>query len=204
MGKEKKETQTDQSQTVTSEQTSEERRLNQADLELREQLNPDLIETNRNTLSLINRLVTGGQLPGQLEGLFAGISPEITSEIANESIADIQPFLQSIGQLNSGVNASVSGRIAGDVRRGVAQFNLENKRSLLQTGLTGSAASTNQIGNLSAQLGQRLAGLRSTTGTGSSNVTTFGMNPFLKSFQTSLGSTLGAPQGTAGPFKFNS
>ena len=58
---------------------------------------------------------------------------------------------------------------------------------MLNLGVGGQAQIQSPLLQQSGQLGSQLAGLRSTTQTQTS------MNPFLKSFQTSLGNTLGSP-----------
>ncbi len=136
----------------------------------------------------------------------------MTSSIVNESLADITPGFAQSGLLDSGVRAVVGGRIAGDIRRGSEEFNIGNRLNLLNLALSGQAQVQQPILAQSANLGNRLAGLRSMTatgsysntgssvGTGSSNV--YGMNPFMKSFETSLGKSLGSPKFSAGPFSF--
>ena len=54
----------------------------------------------------------------------------------------------------------------------------------------GSSALTGMNNQSNSILGNQLAGLRQTNTNGRS--TTIGMNPFLKSFQTSLGQSLGS------------
>lgn len=101
------------------------------------------------------------------------------------------PSFQAGGILNSGSAASISARTAGDIYRNSAQFNLQNLMQLLNLGVGGQALPL-QLGiETGQQLGGRLAGLR--TGTSSGNTTTLGMNPFMKSFQTSAGQAFGNP-----------
>lgn len=140
------------------------------------------------------------QLPGYLNGLPGGIDQGVTDQLVQQSLRDIKPSFQQGGILDSGVAASASARTAGDIRLNSAQFNLQNLQQLLNLAVGGQAAIQQPIIGQSQILGQRLAGLRSVSQSGSSsgNSTTSSMNPFLKSFQTSLGNTLGQP--TMGPF----
>jgi hypothetical protein len=147
--------------------------------------------------NLVLKLLQGQALPGYLNTLPGGIDEATTQSIANRSIQDIQPYFAQSGLLDSGVNASVSGRIAGDVRQQSAAFNIQNLQQLLNIAVGGQAQVQQPILSTGQMLGQRLAGLR--TGTSSSSGATYGMNPFLKSFQQSAGNTMG--QGSFGNFK---
>lgn len=180
--------------------TPEETRLNQLDIQLREGTQAGLMQSQNSGLSLINQLLTGGSLPGFLSNLPGGIDEATTQDISRNAISDIQPYFAQSGLLDSGVNASVSGRVAGDVRRQSAEFNIGNKLNLLNLALSGQAQVQSPILGNSANLGSRLAGLRSSNTTGMSTVTA--MNPFLKSFQQSAGQTLGSPKFGVGSFSF--
>ena len=56
------------------EATPEERRLNQLDIQLREAIQPGLIDVQQQGLSLASLLLGGQQLPGGLQGLTGGLS----------------------------------------------------------------------------------------------------------------------------------
>lgn len=178
-------------QTTTPQATPEETQLNQLEIERQKATNPGVIGTQQKGLDLIQQLLSGGTLPGYLNKLPQGIDDAAQTDIANKAISDIQPFFNGAGILDSGVNAAVSGRVAGDVRRASYETNLNNLFNLLNLAVGGQAQIQAPILAGNEALGNRLAGLRSTTSTGSS--TQSAMNPFLRSFQTSLGSTLGSP-----------
>ena len=153
------------------------------------------------------------------------VGEDITSQIIQNSLKDIAPQYQASGILDSGVAARLSGELAKDIRLQTAQNNLDTALAieqqnimnqtqanqfdiqnqfgqqafdmntlvqLLNLTLSGSTQLQQPVMAQSQQLSNALAGLRSTTGT----TTTTSMNPFLKSFQTSLGSSLGS--GTLG------
>ena len=183
--------------------TPEETRLNQLEIARTEATQPGLIASQQAGLDLVKLLLQGSEnLPGFFNNLQKGISPEITSSIVQESLADITPQFAQSGLLDSGVRAVVGGRIAGDIRRGAEEFNIGNRLNLLNLALSGQAQVQQPVLAQSANLGNRLAGLRSVNSTGSysqsgssygnSNVSNYGMNPFMKSFQTSAGTNLGA------------
>lgn len=160
---------------------------------------PGQDQANQSGLDLVNQLLRGGSLPGYLNKLPGGIDAGVTDSIVQQSLRDIQPQFQQSGLLDSGVNASISARTAGDIRRSSEEYNQGNLFNLLNLA-TGSSAQIQQpILAQSEMLSGRLAGLRSssTSGTYSGQSTTIGMNPFLKSFQTSLGSGIGARLGGA-------
>lgn len=191
MGKEKATTTNVVNQSTTPTPTAEETRLNQLDLQTREANQQGVTDIQRNSLNLGNLLLTGQQLPGYLQTLPGGISPEVTQSIVDQSLRDIRPGFQQGGILDSGVAASISARTAGDIRRGSAEFNLNNLQQLLNLAVGGQAQIQQPILAQSQALGGRLAGLRSTNQTGNSTTTSLSMNPFLKSFSQGAGQSLG-------------
>lgn len=204
MGKEKtgSSTTTVNNTTSTPTPTPEETRLNQLDLQAREANQQGTIDMQGNALNLGNLLLKGMDLPGYLAGLPGGISEDVTSGLVQQSLRDIKPSFQQGGILDSGVAASASARTAGDIRLNSAQFNLQNLQQLLNLAVGGQAQIQQPIIGQSQILGSRLAGLRSINQTGSStgNTTSTAMNPFLKSFQTSLGNSLGSLSFRSGGF----
>lgn len=204
MGKEKSSgsTTTVVNQTATPTPTPEETRLNQLQIQATEQTQPQLIAAQQSGLNLINQLLSGQEnLPGFFTQLGKGISPEITNEIVQQSLRDIAPQFQQSGILDSGVAASIAGRTAGDIRRASEEFNIGNRLNLLNLALSGQAQVQQPILGQAEMLGSRLAGLRSVNqkGTTTMNQAQYGMNPFIESFQTQLGTTLGSRLGN---FKF--
>lgn len=181
----------------SAEATPEERQLNQLQLEQARAFDPIQRQLNANGGNLVNQLLTGQALPGYLNTLPGGISPDVTQHIVDQSLRDLYPQFQSSGILDSGVAASIAGRTAGDIRASAEQFNIQNLQQLLNLAVGGQAQVQQPMLNTTSQLGQRLSGLRSVTSTQTS------MNPFLRSFQTSLGqglgSTIGKGVGFMGP-----
>lgn len=191
MGSEKSTQTTVQNTTSTPTPTAEETRLNQLDLQAREKNQQGLIDVQGNSLNLANLLLRGMGLPGYLQNLPGGINEDVTQSIVDKSLRDIKPSFQQGGILDSGVAASIAGRTAGDIRRNSAEFNVNNLLQLLNLA-TGNAAQVQQpVLAQSQDLGGRLAGLRSVNQTGNSTQTTKSMNPFLKSFSQSAGTSLG-------------
>ena len=175
---------------------------NKLDLEARKANQSGLINVQQGGLDLSNLLLRGQNLPGYLKDLPYGISPDVTQGLVDQSLRDIQPYFQQGGLLDSGTKASVMGRTAGDIRRTSAEFNLGNLQQLLNLAVGGQAQVQQPILAQSQALGSRLAGLTSWNQTGNTTNITKSMNPFLKSFQTSLGQTLGSPSFKSGGFGF--
>ena len=186
----------------TPQATPEERRLNQLAIERQEILQGPQTEAQLAGLDLVRQLLTGQEpVPGFFQEMSQGISPEVTQDITRQAIKDISPQFQRAGILDSGVAASIAGRTAGDIRRATAEFNLGNKFNLLNLALSGQAQVQQPLLAQSQILSSRLAGLRPVTTAGTSKTTTSGQsNPFLRSFQSSLGTSLG--RGGFGAFKF--
>jgi len=215
MGDEKKTTTQEQSQSQT--QRAKATPQEQRELDRREQLSiaaqPGQKQLAANLPNIFNNLLTGKGLPGFLQPLTQGISPEVTDEITQKAVADLLPSFQNAGILDSGVAASVAGRAADDIRRQSVQFNLNNLFNLLGLATGGATNVIQQGSNAAFQFGNQLAGLRTLTNSGTSRGVTEsrGMNPFLKSFETSLGKTIGSGFGlgniggteAAGKFFFN-
>ena len=152
----------------------------------------DQISLNRNASELINQLLRGQDLPGYLKQIPYGISEDVTGAISKQAIADITPQFQSSGILDSGVAAQIAARTSSDIRNQSAQFNLQNLSQLLNLAVGGQSQVQQPLLTTSGQYGQSLSGLRNISQTGSSNNATYGMNPFLKSFQQSAGQSLGS------------
>lgn len=182
MGKDK--TTVANSTTVTA--TPEERELNELQLQRIRRNAPMQQELDNNQYSLANNLLTGGQLPGSLQGA-AGVSPFQTQEMVNSSLRDIMPQFQSAGILDSGAALQGGINASANVRNQNAQFNVQALQQLLNQAMGGSSQLTGLSNQSNAILGSQLAGLRKVEST----QTTKAMNPFLKSFQQSAGTSLG-------------
>ena len=195
------------SQTQQATPTAEETELNRLELERQRAAQPGMIGTQQQALNLSQLLLQGQGLPGYLAGLPAGIpqaqqiTPEevtlgedYTADIVGQSLRDLYPQFQAMGlPIESGVAQSIAGRTSGDIRRQVAetnierrllgkQFNIETERARQGFNLgqllnllnlaTGSQAQIQQpILAGGASLGQRLAGLRTVTTMGTQTET---------------------------------
>lgn len=178
---------TNQSST-TATATPQEQALEQMELDRQKANAPQQQQLDNNQYGLANTLLTGGTLPGNLQGA-AGVTDAQTQSMVNASLRDIYPQFQSSGILDSG--AAIQGGInaAAGVRNQNAQFNVSAIQNLLNQATGSSSNLTGANTQSNSVLGSQLAGLRTTNTSGS----TIGMNPFLKSFQQ----TMGALPGTA-------
>lgn len=186
--------------------SAEEKELQQIMLRNARAMEGPNLDVNKEMTSVVKGLLTGGAsgLPDVYNKLFGGIDESMIRELAGEAIADITPGFQKSGILDSGVAASIAGRTAGDIRRNVAENNLTRVFNLLQTGLGYGGQQQQAASSSLSGLAGLVKGTGTTNTTGSFNQmsTTTSMNPFLKSFQQSLGSTLGSPKVAMGTFSF--
>lgn len=182
-------------QTTQATPTAEETALNQLQLSQAQAADPLTRLIQQSGLTLGNLLLTGQELPGYLKALPGGISEDVTNDITNKSLRDLNTQLAFSGAgsfLESGASQSMGVRTAADIRNQAAQFNTQNLAQLLNlaTG-QGQATPLSYSNDLTGNLGNRLAGLRSVNMQGTTNTTQKSMNPFLKSFETSAGQSLG-------------
>lgn len=201
MGGEKTSQSTQSNATQTATATPEQTALNQLQLGQAQAADPMQRQINQSGMTAINQLLTGQPLPGYLQSLPGGIDENATNTIVNQSLKDVNAQLAKSGagtMMESGASQAIGARAAADTRSQAAQFNLQNLLQLLNIGVGGQAQVQQPITASNSQLGSRLAGLNSYNSTGNSNTTTIGMNPFLKSFESQAGSTLGGSQ-----LKFN-
>ena len=201
MGDDKTKTQGTSNQSATTAATPEEEALNKLTLERTQAAQPGMISAQNQGLNLINALLTGQQLPGYLQGLPGGIDANAIGQQASIMAKQYGAGFQNLGISDSGTAFKETARgIGNELLFPAQQFNLQNLMQLLNLGVGGQAQVQSPILAQSGQLSSALAGLRSTSSTGTTSSTTTAMNPFLKSFQTSLGSTLGSPKFSVGPF----
>jgi hypothetical protein len=202
MGKDKTTNTTDSTSTSSQqvEQTAEEKRLNELDLAFREAGQPFLLKLQELGFDVSSNLLQGKALGGAFGDDIFGLSDEDIDDIARKSVADIQPGFQNLGIGDSGVAASLSAQTSGDVRRQSRQFNVGALQNALNLAMGSSAQVQGASLGAGNAVGQRLAGLRgiTTTGTQRGITTLKEMNPFMKSFQTSLGGGLGERFGNIG------
>lgn len=150
---------------------------------------PLQIESDKQQYALTDKLLQGQDLPGNLYGA-QGVNASQTQDMVNASLRDIYPQFQSAGILDSGAAAQIASRTSADVRNQNAQFNVSAFQNLLNQALGGSSNLTGNYNQANQTMVSQLAGLRTTNTSGS----TIGMNPFLKSFMQSAGTTLGSPK----------
>jgi hypothetical protein len=200
MGSEKTTQTTDQKASTQYTPTAEETAINKLDLERRQGQQGGLMANDQAGLNLSSAFLQGKDLPGYFKGLPYGISPEVTTGIVDQSLRDMNVQLAHSGAgtyMESGAAQAIGARTAGDIRQSAEQFNLGQLLNLLNLA-TGSSAQIQQPMNQNAAtFSGRLAGLRSSASFGNQTQTTLGMNPFLKSFQTGMGSYLGGGMQTA-------
>ena len=197
MGSDKSTTTIDQ--TSTPQLTEAEKQSQQLGLEREQAVQPGLIQAQQGGLSLINQLMAGStDLPGFFGELGQGISPDVTQGIVNQTLEDIRPGLQMSGIFDSGTRGAIEARTSADIRRATAEFNLGNKFNLLNLAFGGQAQVQQPLMQQQALLNQQLAGLRPVQTQGRQTETS--MNPFLRSFQTGFGTSLGG--GNFGAWQF--
>jgi hypothetical protein len=144
----------------------------QLDIAAQKELQPQQLEVQKTFLDLAQALGRGEtELPGFYKGLAGGISDTMAGELSQKAVSDILPSFQQSGILDSGVAASIAGRTAGDIRRGVAEYNQQNMLNLLNLALSGQAIIQQPILAQSAQLAGQLAGLRSINTSGTTSTT---------------------------------
>lgn len=185
-------------QTQKATPTPEEQELLNLELERQKQAQPGMIQAQQSGLNLINQLLTGqSPLPGFFGTMAQGISPETIGTTATKMALNAMPGMQQLGLTDSGVAAkSISKNIAENLLYPAEQFNIGSLQNLLNLALSGQAQVQQPVLAGANTLSQSLAGLRSvnTSGTTQVNSAQYGMNPFLKSFQTQAGKTLGGGQ----------
>lgn len=194
MGADKKTETTQSNATQTATATPEQTELNKLQLGQAQAFDPLQRQLNQSGGTAINNLLTGQPLPGYLQSLPGGIDENATNTIVNQSLKDVNAQLAKSGAgtfMESGASQAIGARTAADTRSQAAQFNLQNLLQLLNIGVGGQAQVQAPITASNSQLGSRLAGLNAYNTTGTSNSTTMGMNPFLKSFSQSAGTSLG-------------
>lgn len=195
-----------QESTQTPQATPEEREFNQLRLGQLREFDPLQRQINQLGGSLVSQLLAGQQLPGALAPLTAGIGPQQTQELTDEALRDLNVQLAKSGAgtfLESGASQAIGARTAGDIRRNVAESNLNRQLNLLNLAIGAPAQIQSPALTTAGQLGQSLAGLRSirTTGTGSQTQT----NPFITGNQIMSGigtgiGVFGALGGFGSPF----
>lgn len=188
MGNEKTATSTNTQYTMSPEE-----RANYAlDMQRKKANLPSQMALDKQLYGFASDYLSGKPLTGNL-ALAGGVSDQQSQRMATQGVNALYPQFQSSGIMDSGVAAAIAGRSYADILNNNAQFNVSAQQQILNQAMGGSSMLTSATQAQNSMLASQLAGLRSvnTTSTVSS------MNPFLKSFQTSMGSTVGKATGTA-------
>lgn len=184
-----------QTQTQQATATPEDKAMQQLQLNRLQANAPAQQQLDQNMYSAMNTILQGGSLPGNLQGI-SGITEQQTQAMTQAALRDLYPQFQSAGLMDSGTAIQSATRAAADIRNQNAQFNVSAIQNLFNQALGGSSNLSGQTTAQNQVLGGQLAGLRTITSSGAQ----YSMNPFVKSFQTSLGSSLGG--GTYGGSQF--
>jgi len=184
-------------QTTTPTPTAEETELNRLEIERQRAAQPGVLDVQQRGLDLSSQTLgafQGGEVPtaGPLAQLFGGISSEAIGQQAAELARQSGSQFQSLGIAESGTAFRETAEdIAGNILFPAEQFNIGTLQNLLNQAFGGQAQVQAPIQAGASQLGARLAGLRPVTTQGTTATQFTQPNPFLQSFQTQLGKTLG-------------
>lgn len=170
--------------TQQAQATPEERALMQQQIDMNNFMNPYAKQNYADLSGNIQAVLEGRQPMAQGIG---GISDAQNQSMVNASVRSVLPQFQSAGILDSGIAAQGAIRAAQDTSNQNAQFNVSAAQNLFNLASGGQSNLQGQYQSNTNNLTSQLAGLRTINQSGS----TIGMNPFLKSFQTSMGSYLG-------------
>lgn len=176
MGGDKTTTQSTQQATATP----EEKALIQQQINMNNFMQPYAQQTYADLSSNIDAILKGNTPAAQGIG---GISDAQNQSMVNASVRSVLPQFQSAGILDSGIAAQGAIRAAQDTSNQNAQFNVSAAQNLFNIASGGQSNLQSQLQNNTNNLTSQLAGLRTINSSGS----TIGMNPFLKNFQTQLG-----------------
>ena len=176
-------TQTQQSQTATM--SPEERQLLQQQISNNNFMMPFAQQNYADLSRNISAILQGNQ--PMAKGI-NGVDDAQTQNMASAAVRDVLPQFQSAGILDSGIALQGATRAAADVRNQNAQFNVSAAQNLFNLASGGQSNLQSQYQSNTNNLTNQLAGLRTVNSSGS----TIGMNPFLKSLQTSTGNSIGS------------
>jgi hypothetical protein len=187
--------------TTTPTATPQEQQMEQLQLDQYKQIQPQQTQMFGNAYNLGNQLLTsfGDQGSQQWQSLIGGVTPQQQQSMITEQQRQLNPQFQQNGIYDSGLAYTASLRAATDLANQNAQFNVGALQNALNLALSGQAQVQSPFQGASSQLASQLAGLRSVTSQGNTQQTS---NPFLNSFYSSLGKTLGSPSYSMGPFSF--
>ena len=194
-------------QTQAAQPTAAESEMQQAQLAQFKQYEPGQTEMFKNAFALGNQLLTsfGDQQGDMWKSLIGGVTNEQQQSMISEQDRYLTPQLQAQGIYDSGLGATMRMRSATDLANQNAQFNVGALQNALNLALSGQAQVQAPAQGATNQLASQLAGLRSISNTGTTSnqsTTATYSNPFMSSFLSSAGKTLGSPSFSAGPFSF--
>jgi hypothetical protein len=182
--------------TTTPGPTAEETAMNKLQLQQYTAFEPQQTEMYKNAFGLGNQLLTsfGNKDSNMWKSLIGGVTDEQQQRMITEQDRYLKPQLQAQGIYDSGTAATGRMRAATDLANQNAQFNVGALQNALNLALSGQAQVQSPAQGMTSSLSNQLAGLRSNQAT--SNVTNRPMNPFLQSFATQAGSSLGGANST--------
>jgi len=173
-------TSTTQNSTTTASATPQEQAMEQIQLGQMEQYAPAQTQMYNTAFDTGNNLLNAVNQPGspQWATLLGGVNQQQTNSMVNTADQSLQGSLQQAGIYNSGTAATGRMKSATDVANSNAQFNVGSLQAALNLALSGQTQIQGTATNNSSQLGQELAGLRTTntSGYGTSSVTGSGVN----------------------------
>lgn len=173
------------SQSSTATMTPEEKALLQQQLDMNQFMQPFAQQNYADLSKNIQAILQGNQPMAKGIG---GIDEQQTQNMAQGAVRSVLPQFQSAGILDSGAAFQGATNAASNIMNQNAQFNTSAAQNLFNLASGGQSNLQGQFQNSTNNLTNQLAGLRTTN----SSSTTIGMNPFLKSFQQSAGSSIGS------------
>jgi hypothetical protein len=188
MGQEKGSTVTNTTTQATP--TPAELEMQNVQLQQFKDIAPQQTDYYKSAYNLSNLLLGGQELPGSFKSIFGGLDENAIGTQAANYAQKSMPGMQSLGILDSGESLrSISKGIANEVMFPAKEYNSNLLLNLLNLATGQASQGTSQFQGGTNTLAQSLAGLRSINQQGTT--TTYSMNPFLKSFQQSAGTSLG-------------
>ena len=164
--------------TTTVTKTPEEQAMEQIQLGQMQSYSGAQTQMYNSAFSTGNNLLNQVNQPGSAawQTLTGGVTSQQTNSQINSNDQALQGSLQQAGIYNSGTAASGRMRSATDTANTNAQFNVGALQNALNLALSGQAQVQSTASNNSSQLGQQLAGLRTTNTTGSGDYPSTGFN----------------------------
>jgi len=151
--------------------TDEEKDMQKIQLGQMKSYAPAQTQMYNNAFGLGNQLLTSFSDTNsqQWQSLINGVSGKQSQSMINSQDKIYSSQLQSSGLYDSGTSASSRLRSAADLSNSNAQFNVGTSQNALNLALGGQAQVQGTAQTNSSQLGQQLAGLRTTSGSVNSN-----------------------------------